>query len=163
MFAQLTNKIVYNQLSHYVSIAQCMGRIHNHRDALKELIDLIGSKQGESVLFFHREDSRYFVAEFDGVRLMTVYEDSHGDLAVEAHDKLPESGASIIIEMLGKAIQIKTLEWHVQGIDRYVEASQRGLNMVNNLGKVLNGAPTVLASGNNSNQGYMAPPVGPRI
>lgn len=138
MYANLTNKIVYNQLTHYVTIASCMGRVPSMREALTELIDVIGSKQGESVLFFNRDDSRYFVAEFNDFRLMTVYEDRNAELAVDAIEQLPESAASIIIEMLSKAIQLKTLEWHVQSIDRYVESNRQVLSTITNLGTVLN-------------------------
>jgi hypothetical protein len=154
MFGKLTDKIVYNQLTHYVVLASCMVRGMERRQALKELIDLIFSKQGESVLFFNREDSRYFVAEFDGVRLMTVYEDRNGDISVEAIDRLPESGASIITEMLAKAIQIKTLEWHVAALDRIAGMHQRTVAQLGNISKLL----TV---GNNFSQANLPPPAGP--
>ena len=143
MYAKLTDKIVYTQLTHYVNLASCMGRVPERRDALLELIELIGSRQGESVLFFNRDDSRYFLAEFDGVRLMTVYEDRNGDMSVESIVNLPESASSIIIEMLAKAIQIKTLEYHVQSIDRYIEAGQRQSQAVVKLGEVLLGKPAL--------------------
>lgn len=152
MFGQLTNHVVYNQLTHYIALASCMGRVKDRREALKQLIDLIGSKQGESVLFFNRTDAYYFVAEFDSMRLMTVYESPEGDLEVEAIDALPESATSIIIAMLSKAIQIKTLEWYVASIDRQQEAAQRGMHAIQELGKVLN---------NNANPLAFTPPTHP--
>lgn len=141
MYAKLTDHVVNNMLNHYVSLASSMGRVKDHREALKQLIDLIGSKQGESVLFFNRTDSRYFVAEFDGVRLMTVYENRDGDLEVEAIDNLPETAASIIIEMLAKAIQIKTLEWHIQALDRYTDMHQRTVGQIGKISATLLGKP----------------------
>lgn len=163
MFGKLTDHVVYNQLTHYVVLASCLGRVKDRRLALKQLIDLIGGKQGESVLFFNREDSRYFVAEFDGVRLMTVYESREGDLEVEAIDNLPESAASIIIVMLSKAIQIKTLEWHVEAIDRQAAVHQRGLQMVQDLGKVVSGGQMIASSNNSANPATMIQPTGPRF
>lgn len=163
MFGKLTDHVVYNQLKHYIDLASCMGRVKDRRVALKQLIDLIGSKQGESVLFFNREDSRYFVAEFDGVRLMTAYENRDGDLEVEAIENLPESGSSIIIAMLSKAIQIKTLEWHVEAIDRQTAVHQRGLQMLQGLSDVVSGRQTPVSSNNSANPGPFTPPTGPRF
>lgn len=141
MYAKLTNQIVHGMMSNYIMLGSCMGRTKDRRVAVDELMDLIASRQGEAILFHKRADSRFFIAEFDDVRLMTMYEDRNGDLVVEAIDQLPESAASIIIEMLAKAIQIKTLEWHIAAIDRNQEIYQRGMKAVQNLNSILTGIP----------------------
>lgn len=143
MYGKLTNKIVHNQLTHYINIASCMGRVSLMRDALQQLIEPLRINQSESVLFFPRDDSRYFIVEFDGVRLMTVYEGRETELVVEAIDQLPESGALLIIEMLNKAIQIKTLEWHVQSLERFTDLHQRTTTQISNLSATLLGKPAI--------------------
>lgn len=142
MLSKLVNNIIQHQLANYVSLAKCIGRIGDRREALMQLVDLLGNKQGGAIQFFKRTDSRFFIAEFDGVRLMTVYENKLGDLEVEVINQLPESAASLIHAMLGNAIQIKTLEWHIGAIDSTLAIGKRNTQMLNGFLGAVNGNPS---------------------
>lgn len=128
MYANLTNNIVASQLGHYLSLGQCMGRSPVRREAMDQLVAALPSLPGKTLSFHGGEvDSYFFTVEFDGLRLMMVYQDEDGQVVVESIDELPAAGAEMIVNIIDKAIHIKTLEWFVASIDRNHEMQTRGL------------------------------------
>jgi hypothetical protein len=105
--------VTKRQLEKYVDAARSIGKIVDIREALQKLIDPINEQLGQSILTT-REDSRYLICEFDGVRIFTAFENpTSGKLDVSYHPACGEGIFTTIHDILTAAIYAMTLEWHV--------------------------------------------------
>ena len=112
VFEHVTSK----QLDRYVDQARSMGKITDVRRALQELIDPVNEQLGHPV-FTTREDGRYFICEFDEVRIFTVYEHpTTGKLAVSYHPECGESIFTTFYDILSSTIYAKVLEWYITAL-----------------------------------------------